>query len=104
MNIKVNPISVNTNGYEDYFGEETGTPEFYMVKHTLEKYLGEENIWVDWDYNEFFFIITDRCEDEGFDNIYDYSQVIETIYEPFELFNFVYRKKDHLRFHIINDE
>ena len=46
--IKVIPISVKSNGDEEYFGDETGTPEFYMVHDTLLKYLGEENVWVNW--------------------------------------------------------
>jgi len=46
--IKVMPISVKPNGEEKEFGDETGTPEFYMVHDTLLKYLGEENVWVNW--------------------------------------------------------
>ena len=101
--IKVMPISVNPNGEEENFGDETGTPDFYMVHDTLLKYLGEENVWVTWDYDDFAFIIENKHDDECFDNSYDYEKVIETIYEPFAPFNFVNMKKDHLKFQIVTD-
>jgi hypothetical protein len=97
--IKVIPISVNTDGTKDYFGDETGTPEFYMVSDTLEKYLGE--VYVTWDYTEFCFMI--EMKDQSGD-IYDYIPIIESIYEPFAPFNFVYRKNQHLAFEIIYNE
>ena len=97
------PISVKPNGEEKEFGDETGTPEFYMVHDTLLKYLGEENVWVNWDYNDFIFIIENKFEDECFDISYDYKKIIEEIYEPFAPFNFVYMKQDHLKFQIISD-
>jgi hypothetical protein len=101
--IKVMPISVKPNEEEEYFGDETGTPEFYMVHDTLLKYLGEENVWVNWDYNDFIFIIENKFEDECFDISYDYKKIIEEIYEPFAPFNFKSMKKDHLKFQIISD-
>ena len=54
--IKVNAFHVKPNGTFNYFGDETGTPEFYVVKDTLEKHLEEDNIWVSWDYNNWYFI------------------------------------------------
>jgi hypothetical protein len=103
--IKVNPFSVNTRGEYDYFGDETGTPEYYMVLHTLEKHLGKENILVGWDYTEFFFEI-EIIEDEGCycDNTIDYIQCIESIFEPFEPYNFVYMKNDNLVFQVLYDD
>jgi hypothetical protein len=82
----------NADGLEEYFGDETGSTEFYMVKHTLEKYLGKENIYVTWDNAEFLFVIEDK--DEGCDNLYDYSETIEDINEPF--------KNRYMRFEILN--
>ena len=101
--IRVIAIAVKGNEEAD-FGDETGTPRFYIVKDTLCKYLGEENIWVSWDYNDFLFVIEDKFEYESYDNSYDYRKIIETICEPFAPFNFVYLKEHYLKFHIINDE
>jgi hypothetical protein len=40
--LTVKPILINDlTGEEEPFGDETGTPQFYMVKHTLEKYLND---------------------------------------------------------------
>ena len=101
--IKVMPICVKPNGKEEIYGDETGTIEFYMVYDTLIKYLGEEKIWVSWDYNDFLYIIKDKFDDEFFDNSYDYIRIIEEIYEPFEPFNFKNRKKDYLKFEIVTN-
>ena len=101
--IKVNSFTVDPNGDTHYFGSETGTPEFLVVLNVLQKYLGKNNIDVDWDYNQFFFIITDI--DEGIDNTNNYTQIIESIYEPF-IFPpgiFESNKEDHLIFQIIYD-
>ena len=38
--IKVQAFTVNTNEEYDYFGDETGTSDFYVVHDTLQKYLG----------------------------------------------------------------
>ena len=73
--IRVNAIAVKGNEEAD-FGDETGTPGFYIVKDTLCKYLGEENIWVSWDYNDFLFVIEDKFDDESYDNSYDYRKII----------------------------
>jgi hypothetical protein len=105
--LKVNAFTVNTNKEYDYFGDETGTSDFYVVQDTLIKYLGDENVYVNWDYNEFFFIIEDRGDsDEGYDNTCDYIQTIESIYEPFDFPPGIYEnnKNDHLVFQIIYDE
>ncbi len=96
MSVRVQPFSVNEYKQKDYFGEEPGTPEFYMVSDTLNKYLGKENIWVSWDYTDFCFII----EQKDNNNTFDYK-IIESIYEPFEPYNFIYKKNDHLVFEII---
>jgi hypothetical protein len=45
--LTVKPILVNDlTGEETPFGDETGTPQFYMVTHTLMKYLKDENIYI----------------------------------------------------------
>ena len=82
-----------SGGLAHYFGDETGSTEFYMEKHTLEKYLGKENIYVSWDYAEFLFVIEET--DEGCDNLYDYSKTIEDIHEPFD-------KNRYMRIEILN--
>ena len=105
--IKVNAFTVNTNQEYDYFGDETGTSDFYVVHDTLQKYLGEENVWVKWDYNEWYYKIEEiPPHDEGYDNIPDYIQIIESIYEPFDYPPGIYEdnKNDHLVFQIIIDE
>jgi len=68
------------------------------VLDTLNKYLGEENVWVYWDHTETYFIIEEK--DEGCDMTYDYARIIETIYEPF----YLHDKNFHLTFRIIYDE
>jgi len=75
--INVKPLLVNDKGYNEYFGDETGTPEFYMVLDILYKHLGKENILVSWDYKEFFYKI------EVIENKYSgYIKILESIKEP----------------------
>ena len=95
--IKIHPLTVTPSGDYAHFGDETGTPEFYVVKETLQKFLGD-HILVSWDYNEFFFILTDL--DEGCDNTNDYIQIIKAIHEP-GIYNG--HRNNHLVFRIIND-
>ena len=99
ISIKVNPFLVSASGNYDHFGEETGTPEFYMVSDILNKHLGEENISVSWDYAEFFYKI-EVMDDKGI----DYIKIIESINEPFSSFNVVNHKNDHLIFQVIYDK
>ena len=102
--IKLNSFTVKPNGNVDLFDDETGTPDFYTVADTLKKYLGKNNIYVSWDYQELCFVISDSGErDEGCDNIYDYIQIIESIYEPFDFPPGIWEqhKNDHLVFDII---
>jgi hypothetical protein len=104
--IKVNAFHVKPNGTSNYFGDETGTPEFYHVDDILKKYLGEDNIWVSWDYNNWNFIIEQRgLPDEACDNTYDYIKIIESIWEPFLHPPGIFEdyKKDHLAFQIVYD-
>lgn len=97
--IKVNPKLVDPNGNVDYFGEETGTPEFYIVLDILNKYLGKENILVSWDYTMWFYKI--QVEEEKY---IDYIQIIESINEPMSPFKMVYHENDHLIFEVISDK
>lgn len=96
-------FNIKPNGKECFFGEETGTPEFYHIVDVLKKYLGE-NIYVSWDYNDFYFIIENIERDEGYDETYDYITIIESIYEPFEYDSgiFIQYKNDHIVFDIID--
>jgi hypothetical protein len=95
--IKVMAIMENADGEEYTYGGETGTPEFYMVKYTLQKYLGE-NIWVNNHEYDDTFIIEET--DEGCNNLYDYNEIIKTIYENADRFN----RKRRLKFVIINND
>ena len=101
--IKITPIAINPYDAEaeNYFGDETGTPEFYTVKHILQKYLGE-NINVSWNYDDFTYEIEDLNEDEGYDNLQNYIDNIKNIYEPMEPFNYESLKNCHLMFMINN--
>jgi len=105
--IKVYAFCVTPSGTCKNFGDETGTPEFYHVDDILKKYLGEENIWVSWDYNNWNFIIEQfGLPDEGCDNTYDYMQIIESIWEPFDYGPGIFEnyKNDHLAFEIVYDD
>ena len=76
--IEVMVIMTDADGKEHtYWGGDTGTPEFYTVKHTLEAYLGD--IWIDHHPTNDTFVIENN--DEGCDNSYDYIEIIESIYE-----------------------
>ncbi len=98
--IKVMPMVILDNDSEEFYGDETGTPDFYKVWTTLHKYLGE-NIWVSWNYDDFTFEITD--DDEGCDSVYDYIKLLQKICEPFEEDSYDYAEKNYrwLRFDII---
>ena len=98
--IKVTAIAVNVNGEAEDFGGETGTCEFYMVHDTLIEHLGNENVSVNWDYKEFLYVI--EIKKSYVYNNQDYKKKIENIYEPFAPFNFVFLKKHHLKFKIID--
>jgi hypothetical protein len=103
--IKVTPTAINPydEEAENYFGDETGTPEFYIVKDILQKYLGE-NINVRWNYDDFTYEIEDLNEDEGYDNLQNYIDNIKNIYEPMEQFNYEGLKQCYLMFMINNIE
>ena len=94
--IEVLAIMMYTDGIEDtFFGGETGTAEFYIIKHTLQKYLGNDLLYYNHD-NEDTFII-ENFYDEGCDNLYDHVKIINQIHEPFA-------KNRTLKFAIINLE
>jgi hypothetical protein len=99
--IEVQPIIVNANGAEDLFGDEPGTPQFYMVKNILYKHFGEDNIWVCWNYLTFKFNIEGKDKDAGCDMTHDYIDLIDTIYEPLPE---TFYTGNHLKFKIINIE
>jgi hypothetical protein len=93
--IEVMVIMTDARGKEHtYWGGETGTPEFYTVKHTLEAYLGE-TVYISYhDENDTFVI---ENNDEGCDNSYDYIKIIESIYEN----AYSYECSKHLCFEIL---
>ena len=80
-----------------YWGGETGTNEFYMVKYTLESYLGDKLLIYNHPNNDTFIIEDD---DEGCDNSYDYVKIIESIYDNTQS----YECRDYLSFDILNME
>jgi hypothetical protein len=80
-----------------YYGGETGTPEFYTVKHTLEAYLGDNLLIYNHPTNDTFII---ENNDEGCDNSYDYFKIIESIYEN----AYSYNCSKHLWFEVLNVE
>ena len=80
-----------------YWGGETGTNEFYMVKYTLEAYLGDKLLIYHHPNNDTFII---EDEDEGCDNSYDYVKIIESIYDNTQS----YECHDYLSFDILNME
>jgi predicted DNA-binding protein len=86
--LTVKPILVNDlTGEEEPFGDETGTPQFYMVKHTLEKYLQDEDMYIyTHDANpEWWFTIAQRRANVSAigvrEKIKNYIAIIEEIYE-----------------------
>ncbi len=96
--IEVMAIRTETDGREyTYWGGETGTPEFYTVKYTLQAYLGKNVLLYNHDDND-TFVIEDT--DDGCDNSYDYIKTIESIYDNTE----VYEQRAHISFEIINIE
>ena len=99
--IKVTAITVDLDGKVEDFGGETGTCEFYMVHDTLIEHLGDDNVSVNWSYKEFLYII--EIKKSFVHNNADYRRIIENIYEPFAPFNFVFLKKHHLKFKIIDE-
>ncbi len=102
----VKPIFVNdVTGEESPFYDEVGTPEFYMITHTLLKHLGA-NIWSHIDEADpDLFVIHERenTKDEGYDNSKDFRIIIENINELNTLHP-IFRERspsNHLRFEII---
>jgi len=82
--IKVDASIVNADGLEHPFGDETGTPQFYIVKRVLEKHLGKD-IHVYYNYDDFTFEIVydEDAADQGCDISYDFVEVIKSIHESF---------------------
>jgi hypothetical protein len=97
--IEIMVIMTEADGTEHtYWGGETGTPEFYTVKHTLQAYFGENISLYNHSEND-TFVIEDE-NDEGYDNSYDYIEIIQTIFEN----AYSYKCKKHLSFEILNIE
>ena len=61
-----------------YWGDETGTAEFYIVTRTLRAYLGDNFKVYTHPTNDTFIIEND---DEGCDYSYDIIEMIESIYD-----------------------
>jgi hypothetical protein len=98
--IEVEAIMVDADGnHEVGFGGETGSTEFYMVKHTLEHYLGEEEesqLYYNHESKDTFIIDFGKGE-ENKNRINLYIDIIKNIYEAFD-------RNRYLRFEIINVE
>jgi hypothetical protein len=90
--IEVEAIMEYADGVEDTFGGETGSAEFYMIKHTLQDHLDEHLLYYTNDLKETFIIETETA-----DNIYDYIDIIQSISQAFD-------QDRHLRFDIVNVE
>jgi|688.fasta_scaffold710745_2 hypothetical protein len=98
--IEVMAIRTEADGKQHiYWGGETGTTEFYTVTFTLRAYLGE-NVLIYHHHENDTFVIEDKDADEGYDNSYDYIEIIESIYDNAE----VYKQRAHISFEIINVE
>jgi hypothetical protein len=104
----VKPIFVNdVTGEVSPFYDEVGTPEFYMITHTLQKYLGD-HIWCHIaDDDPDLFIVHEyaiqHALDEGYDNSEDYRTILENINELNTL-RPIYTERSpstHIRFEII---
>jgi hypothetical protein len=91
--IEVVAIMEYADGREDTFGGETGTAEFYMVKHSLEKQLGEHFWYYNHDVKDTFII-------EAKDNNHNTNQLVNHIKNIYQAFD----KNRHLKFEIIRVE
>ena len=112
--IIVKPIWVNDITGEESSGcEEIGTPDFYMVSHTLEKYLGGDKIWVYKDRNDCDLFTIKYCKTDGNDYgfiIIDDEKlkkdinIIENIYELDTLIQIESNRmpSSHIKFEIID--
>jgi hypothetical protein len=93
--IELEAIMKYADGSEDFFGGETGSAEFYMIKHTLQEHLDQETkklLYYTNDLKESFIIETETAE-----NIYDYIDIIQSISQAFD-------QDRRLRFEIVNVE
>ncbi len=101
--IKVFPNLINPEDdeAENYFGDETGSQQFYTVESILQKYLGKD-MTVSFNDDDLTFEIEDLKEDEGCDNLDDYIEIIENIRESLVPYNYPELENQYLMF-IIND-
>ena len=101
--IEIEAIMIEAHGdgteHREYGGE-IGTSEFYEVKYTLQKHLGENILFSHHRINDTFIIRDDYEEDsdKGIDNTYDYIKIINDIYDNSE----TYLCSRYLRFEISN--
>jgi hypothetical protein len=103
--IEVMAIIVDADGNdEDIFGGETGSPEFYMVKDTLQQHLGENNQLLFYNHESKDTFIIETKEGENKNRINQYIDTIKNIYKPFAPGFIDYYKDRRLRFNIIRVE
>ena len=104
--IEVVAIMVDADGNdEDTFGGETGTPEFYQWKYTLQEHLGENNELLFYNHDSRDTFIIETKEGGNKNRINQYIDLIQNIYQAFHIgFNQVFYKNRRLRFEIINVE
>jgi hypothetical protein len=101
--IKVFPNLINPadDEAENYFGDETGSQQYYTVISILQKYL-PKYLTVSLNDDDLTFEIEDLKEDEGCDNLDDYIEIIENIRESLVPYNYAELENQYLMF-IIND-
>lgn len=112
--IYVLPIWVNDVSGEESTGcDEIGTPDFYMVSHTLQNYLGGDRIWVYKVRNNCELFTINYCKTDGdgygFIIIDDETlkkdiNIIENIYELSTLTHIESNRQpsSHIKFEIID--
>ena len=112
--IIVKPIWVNDITGEESTGcDEIGTPDFYMVSHTLQKYLGEDEVFITKVKNNCELFIIYYLNTEKFrygfkiiddDKIKEQIEIIENIYELDTLIQIESNRmpSSHIKFEIID--
>lgn len=112
--IYVLPIWVNDITGEESTGcDEIGTPDFYMVSHTLEKYLSEDEVYITKDRNNCDLFTINYCKKDGdgygfiiIDDVKlkEQIEIIENIYELDTLIQIQTNRmpSSHIKFEIID--
>ena len=98
--IEVIATMTNAEGEHSFWGSRSGSDDFYRVKFTLQAYLGK-NVWIYHHRMNDTIIIEEKLfEDEGCDISNDYVEIIESIYDNTESYDY----REYLSFEIFNIE